>query len=174
MPYATPQQVIADYGLKEITQLLADEQGLLTEQLLLDALGLAAGGLWSGEPSEAETAAALEAAARLDRKLDTASNFMDGFLRTAVTLPLAAGDANAGTLNECCMALTRCGLSDDPDNATERMDALAATWRTWLKDVSRGVVQLVNPAGQPVVGKSRIRSGQAASAFDWNAHRVAR
>jgi phage gp36-like protein len=174
MPYATPQQVIADYGLKEITQLLADEQGLLTEQLLLDALGLPGGGLWTAEPTDDEAAAAMAAAARFNRKLETTSNFMDGFLRTAVTLPLASTDANAGTLNECCMALTRCGLSDDPDNATERMDACCATWRTWLKDVSRGVVQLVNPAGEAVVGKSRIRSGQAASGYDWDSHRRAR
>ena len=174
MPYATPQQVIADYGLKEITQLLADEQNLLTELLLTDAMAVAAGGLWTGNPSAPEMAAAQTALARFNRKLETTSNFMDGFLRNAVTLPLAANDANTGTLNECCMALVRCGLSDDPDNATERMDALAATWRTWLKDVARGVVQLVNPAGTTVAGKSRIRVGPATSAFDWEKHRVAR
>ncbi len=168
MPYATPQQLIAEYGLKEVAQLLADEQGLLTELLLTDAIGVAAGGLWTGNPTAGDMAAAQTALARLNRKLDTTSNFIDGFLRNAVSLPLAANDANGGTLNECCMALSRCGLSDDPDNATERMDELAATWRAWLKDVSRGVVQLVNPAGATVAGKSRIRSGQAASGFDWN------
>lgn len=169
MPYATPSQVIAEYGLREITQLLTDEQALLTEQLLLDALAVAAGGAWSGAPSQADKDAANAALARFTRKLDTTSNFMDGFLRNAVSLPLAGNDANAGTLNECCMALTRCGLSDDPDNATERMDEVCATWRSWLRDVSRGVVQLVNPAGATVPGKSRIRSGQANSAYDWNA-----
>ena len=174
MPYATPQQVIAEYGLKEVAQLLADEEGLLTELLLTDAMAVAAGGLWTGNPSAAEMVAAQTALARFNRKIETQSNFMDGFLRNAVTLPLAAGDANAGTLNECCLALVRCGLSDDPDNATERMDERAATWRSWLKDVSRGVVQLVNPAGATVAGKSRIRSGQAMSAYDWEKHRVAR
>ena len=174
MPYATPQQVIAEFGLKEVTQLLADEQGLLTELLLTDAIAVASGGLWTGNPSALEIAAAQTALARFVRKIDTQSNFMDGFLRSAVTLPLAAGDANAGTLNECCMALTRCGLSDDPDNATERMDTSCATWRSWLKDVARGTVQLVNPAGQAVAGKSRIRSGQAGSGYDWDAHRAAR
>lgn len=174
MPYATPTQVIAEYGLTELAQLLADEQGLLTELLLTDAIAVAAGGLWTGSPSALEIAAAQTALARFNRKLETTSNFMDGFLRNAVTLPLAAGDANAGTLNECCMALVRAGLSDDPDNATERMDERAATWRTWLKDVARGTVQLVNPAGQAVAGKSRIRSGQAGSGYDWDAHRAAR
>jgi len=72
------------------------------------------------------------------------------------------------------MALTRCGLADDPDNATELMLSGCDSWRAWLKDVSRGVVQLVNPSGQTVAGKSRVRSGQAASAFNWDAHKVAR
>ena len=174
MPYATPQQVLQEYGLKEITQLLTDEQALLTEQLLLDAIAVAAGGAWTGVPSQADKDAANAALARFNRKIETTSNMMDGYLRNAVTLPLAPGDANSGTLNECCMALVRCGLSDDPDNATERMDECCANWRTWLKDVSRGVVQLVNPAGQTVAGKSRIRTGQAASAFNWDAHKVAR
>ena len=173
MPYATPAQVIAEYGLKEVTQLLSDEQQLLTEQLLLDAIAVAAGGAWTGNPSQLEKDAANAALARFNRKLDTQSSFMDGFLRSAVSLPLTAGDANTGTLNECCMALTRCGLSDDPDNATERMDDCCATWRKWLRDVANGVVSLVNSAGQEVPGKSRVRQGAAQSGYDWAAHRGA-
>ena len=101
MPYATPAQVIAEYGLKEVTQLLADEQQLLTEQLLLDAIAVAAAGAWTGTPTQLEKDAANAALARFNRKLDTQSSFMDGFLRSAVTLPLAGNDANTGTLNEC-------------------------------------------------------------------------
>lgn len=167
MPYATPQQVIQDFGLKEITQLLTDEQDLLTEQLLTDVIA----GVWTGSPSQAEMDAATAALARFIRKIDTTSNFMDGYLRNAVTLPLSADDANAGTLNECCMALVRCGLSDDTDNATDRVDACCDTWRTWLKDVSRGTVQLVNPAGETLPGKSRVRTGQAVTGYDWEFHR---
>jgi phage gp36-like protein len=174
MPYATPQQVIQEYGLKEVTQLLTDEQGLLTEQLLLDAVAVAAGGAWTGAPSQADKDAANAALARFNRKLVTVSSFMDGFLRSAVTLPLSADDANSGTLNECCMALARCGLADDPDNATELMLSGCDTWRAWLKDVARGVVQLVNPVGETLPAKRRVRTGQAASGFDWASHKVAR
>lgn len=174
MPYATPQQVIQDYGLKEVTQLLTDEQGLLTEQLLLDAIAVAAGGAWTGMPSQADKDAANAALARFLRKIDTTGSMMDGYLRNAVTLPLSADDANTGTLNECCMALVRCALSDDPDNATERMDDCCDKWRAWLKDVARGTVQLVNPVGATVAGKSRIRTGQAVSGYNWAAHKVAR
>lgn len=170
MLYATPQQVIQNFGLKEITQLLTDEQGLLTEQLLTDAIA----GAWTGAPTQEEKDAAEAALARFDRKIATTSNMMDGYLRNAVTLPLSVDDANIGTLNECCMALTRCGLADDPDNATELMLSGCDSWRAWLKDVSRGVVQLVNPSGQTVAGKSRVRTGQAVSGFNWDAHKVAR
>lgn len=174
MPYATPPQLIQAYGLKELTQLLADEQDLLTEQLLTDAIAVAGGGAWTGDPTPEEQAAAVAALARLNRKIETTANFMDGYLRTAVTLPLSADDANIGTLNDCCMALTRCGLAEDPDNATELMMSGCDTWRAWLKDVSRGVVQLGTPGGETLPTKRRIRTGQAVSAYNWESHKAAR
>jgi phage gp36-like protein len=166
MPYATPQQVIQNYGLKEITQLLTDEQNLLTEQLLTDAIA----GAWTGDPSAEDIAAAEAALERFTRKIETVSNFMDTYLQRAVTLPLSADDANIGTLNECCMALVRCGLSDDPDNATDRMDECCDKWRTWLKDVAKGTAQLVKPDGETLPTKSRVRSGQAYSRYNWHGH----
>jgi len=165
MAYATPQRFIQEYGLDETTQLLADEQQLLTSQLLSDALA----GSWTGTPSVAEQAAANAAVARITRKLATISNFMDGYLRVAVTLPLSANDANAGTLEECCVALAREGLSDDSDNITERMEKVADRWRTWLRDVQAGRATLVTTTGDEVVGRGRVRTGQAATNFNWDA-----
>jgi phage gp36-like protein len=168
MPYATPARYISQFGLDETTQLLADEQNLLTSQLLLDALAVANdNGYWTGEPTDAEQAAALAAKDRFERKLVTISNFMDGYLRAAVTLPLAATDANAGTLEECCMALARCGLADDADNATDRMDKCCDQWRSWLKDVQAGRVTLIGAAGLAVPGSGRVKTGQAASSYAW-------
>lgn len=165
MAYATPQRFIQEFGLDETTQLLADEQNLLTSQLLSDALA----GAWTGTPSAAEQAAANAAKDRITRKLTTVSNFMDGYLRSAVTLPLSTGDANAGTLEECCIALAREGLADDSDNATERMGKTADRWRAWLRDVQAGRATLVATSGAEVVGRGRVRSGQAASSFNWGA-----
>lgn len=163
MPYATPQRFIQEYGLEETTQLLADEQQLLTSQLLSDALA----GAWTGTPSAAEQAAANAAKDRITRKLLTVSNFMDGYLRGAVSLPLSAGDANAGTLEECCIAIAREGLADDSDNVTERIETVADRWRAWLKDVQSGKVVLVTASGEEVAGRGRVRTGQAVSGFDW-------
>lgn len=165
MPYATPDRFIESYGLEESVQYLSDEQGLLTAQLLKDALA----GAWTGAPSDEEKAAALAAVERFKRKLETQSNLMDGYLRPAVVLPLSAEDANAGTLEECCLALTRCALADDTDNATERMDNCCKDWRSWLRDISTGKAKLAGAGGQAIAPSGGARSGQAASRFDWAA-----
>lgn len=166
MPYATPAQYTSRFGLDEAAQLLGDEQALLTSTLLQDAIN----GTWTGTPSVAEQAAATAALARLTRQLLVCSNTMDGYLRAAVALPLAAGDANAGTLEDCCMALTRCALADDADNATERMDKAAETWRTWLTDVARNRVQLVGATGAAVPSSGGVRTGQAGSSYAWDSY----
>ncbi|HEX7866542.1 MAG TPA: phage protein Gp36 family protein [Variovorax sp.] len=170
MAYATPARFIESFGLDETVQYLSDEQQLLTGQLLLDALA----GSWSGSPSDDEKAAALAAAARFKRKLDTQSNFMDGYLRPAVVLPLSPEDANAGTLEECCLALTRCALADDTDNATERMDDCCKGWRTWLRDVSTGKAKLAGADGQAIAPSGGARTGQARTNYDWAAFRPSR
>lgn len=167
MAYATPAQFHAKFGLDEATQLLADEQNLLTGLLLTDAIGVAAGCLWTGEPTEAEQVAALASLARLSEQLETSSNYMDGYLRGAVTLPLALEDASAGVLRDCCLALARCGLADDADNATDRIKEAANGWRTWLKDIQAGRAQLVSGAGAAVAGRGRIKTGQASSGYNW-------
>lgn len=165
MPYATPARFIESFGLEETVRYLADEQGLLTAQLFKDALA----GAWTADTSQDEMDAAAAALARLLRKLETQSNLMDGYLRSAVVLPLSAGDANAGTLEECCLALTRCALADDADNATERMDAAAKDWRSWLRDVSIGKAKLAGQGGQALVASGGARTGQARSSYNWAA-----
>jgi phage gp36-like protein len=167
MAYTTATRFIQEFGLEETTQLLMDEQRVLTSVLLMDAIAVADGGGWTGTPSQAEMDGATAALARMNRKLVTVSNYMDGYLRSAVTLPLSPADANAGTLEECCLALARCGLADDCDNATERMDKVGEQWRAWLKDVQAGRVSLVGAAGEEVATRGKVRTGQAASAFNW-------
>ena len=163
MPYTTPAAYIQRFGLTEAVQLLADEQQLLTASLLQDAMA----GTWSGSPSQAEQAAATDALARMQRQIDVASAFIDGYLRAVATLPLPEGSAQAGTLAECCLALTRFDLADDTDNATDRIDAAAQTWRAWLRDVSMGKVLLVATDGSAASTPGTVRTGQAASAYNW-------
>lgn len=167
-PYANALAYMARYGWTEGVQLLADEAQLLTEQLLRDAIAVLDGvGTWTGAPTGPQQQAGLAAATRLQEQLVNSTNFMDGYLRARVSLPIATDDANAGTLRDCCMALARVGLADDSDNATERMDATAATWRKWLVDVSQGKVQLIGATGEPMAGSSGVITGQVRSGYDW-------
>ena len=83
--YATPEQYIARYGLDEAVQLLTDEEHLLTKQLLMDHVS----GYWTGNPTGPEKEAAAAALTRLKRQIAVSANFMDGYLRSAVTLPLS-------------------------------------------------------------------------------------
>lgn len=161
--YATPQQYIDKFGLAEAVQLLADEEHLLTSRLLLDRIN----GIWTGTPTGPEKDAATAALARLKRQIAVSANFMDGYLRSAVTLPLSPNDANATTLEDCCLALARCGLADDSDNATERMDECCKTWRQWLRDVATGKIQLVMQSGAATTTTAKLRTGRIGSAFDW-------
>lgn len=163
MPYATATKYLQRFGFEEGRQLLADEQNLLTAQLLKDVLA----GTWTGTPSAEEQAAATDAKDRLEHQLTIQSNFMDGYLRSVATLPLPADSADAGTLEECCLSLTRAGIADDCDNATDRIDAAAKQWRDWLRDVQRGNVQLVGTSGEAAPSGGRVRSGQAKSALPW-------
>lgn len=166
MPYATPEQFIQSYGLEETVQLLADEEKLLTVQLLKDALA----GSWTGSPTQDEQDAALAAVARFNRKLETQSNMMDGYLRPAVMLPLSPQDANAGTLEECCLALVRCALSDDSDNMTEQMAGCCKDWRAWLRDIANGKVKLAGAGGEVVPQSGGTRTGRTKSNYQWPGH----
>jgi phage gp36-like protein len=170
MPYATPQRFIEQFGITEVTQLLMDDQRQLKPELLQAAMAGTLPAVSAGV-TQAMLDAATKALARLVHKLATTSNFMDGYLRAMVQLPLSADDANAGTLEDCCLALTRFNLASDADNATERMDDLAAGWKKWLLDIAKGNVQLVrSDTGQGPATTHRVRTGQAATGFNWDFH----
>ena len=165
MSYASPALFISRYGLAEATQLLADEEQLLTGPLLQAAV---AGSALPGANAD-EAAAAVQALARLERQLAICSSTMDGYLGAVVRLPLPEGHASATVLEECCLALTRCGIADDTDNATERADKCCDSWRAWLRDVAAGRVSLgiASDSGTPIVG-GRVRTGTIGSAYDWS------
>lgn len=165
MAYATANSMVQAFGLDELAQLLFDEQRLLTPQLLRDAMA----GVWTGSPSADEMAAATAALARLTTQIGRCSNFMDGYLRAKIKLPIAPQHADAGTLADCCHALVRSALADDAGNATDRMETQAATWRAWLKDVAAGRALLAGDQGQEVPTVGGIKTGQAKSGYNWAA-----
>jgi phage gp36-like protein len=163
MPYATPLVFIQRYGAEESAQVLADGMGVLTPELLVAAIS----GVWPAGITADEQAVASAAVARMVHELAITSNYMDGYLRSACTLPLAATDANTGMLEVCCLRLTRSALASDGTGATERTDSQAQEQRAWLRDVAQGRVQLVSNSGDAVAPNRNVKTGQAASGFSW-------
>ena len=163
MSYAASAQYLTRYGLAETAGLLGVGD---IETVLSAVIG---GGLAPGAGADDIERATL-AASRLDVALRMAENIMDGYLRAVVTLPLSAGDANAPTLSECCMALARYALSSGADSMTEQRQKERDQWMGWLRDVSSRRVQLIVSEGQPAPAHGAVRTGQARSAYDWATH----
>jgi len=160
--YATADDFVQEYGFDEAWQLLRDESELLTADLLRQALD----GVFDPDTTPEEQAAALTAAKRLRDVIIRAERFMDGYLRSAVMLPLETDQVEQTPLTTCCLELSRCQLMDDPDNQTDAQKERCKEWKDWLKDVARGTVKLLEP---PASSSGRVRSGHLPSAYNWGA-----
>lgn len=176
MAYTTPTRYCEEVGFDEARTQLLDDGRVLTVELLHQVLAVVAGGAWPGTTAAPERAVAQAAHDRLVRKLGTVSTFMDGYLRGQVELPLAAGDAAMGTLEECCIAIARDELASDSDVSTDLIVKRADRWRKWLVDISNKTVQLVTStaATGKTFGSGKVVTGQAKSGFDWDAFGGAR
>lgn len=166
MPYATPADYVQAFGLREAAMLLQDEEHTLDEAVLQAGLAAVAAGQAVADD------AAKAAIARLQTALANTSNYMDGYLRAAVSLPIADSTTELlGTLQDCCLAIARYQLCDDDENASDRIEKAADKWRAWLKDVATQKVLLVTPSGAdvPSTGGGRVVIGQPKPAFDWPA-----
>lgn len=158
--YATPSQFAQEFGLADAAQLLRDEADeLLTPELLGE--GLAAN--YGADRTADEIKVCEDAIARLTDMVVEVTNYMDGYLRSAVALPLAAADIEQTPLKTCCLELSRFQLMDDPDNVTEQQEKRAAKWQAWLRDISCGKVRLL---AAPTSTVRKIRYGKVPSISD--------
>lgn len=175
MAYTTPTRYCQEVGFEEARGQLLDDGRLLTADLLHQVLAVVAGGTWPATTTADLQLVAMAAHERLLRKLGTVSNYIDGYLRTVVALPIQAGDAALGTLEECCLALARDELASDSDVSTDLIVKRADRWRKWLVDVANQTTRLVSSNPQaPTVGGGRVVVGQAKSGFDWDRFGAAR
>ncbi len=163
--YATVQALALAFGTRELSQLLCDEQGLVSEPLLSDALNEIP---LDGYTTE-EQAAIQRALLRANTVLDRQSVFINGHLTGRYPLPLPLSASTSTPLQECCLALTRAALSDDGDNLSELVAEERKFWRKWLKDIETGkaLLQGVNPTSLGGAEQQRL-TGQASSAINWN------
>lgn len=160
MTYATASQFVQQFGLIEAAQLLADEQHLLTPELLSEAIK----GEFSPERTPEEKDAAAAALARMEKVLGDASRLMDGYFRGAVSLPLTQMQLDEAPVSACCLELTRCGLMDDDGNLTETAEKRCKSWRDWLRDIATGKVKLVQ---EQQAGSGGVINGRMPSNYAW-------
>lgn len=139
MAYADATDLVTTYGLGEITELLADEEGLLTPALVKDVIE---GQPLSGYPADAQ-AAATAALARLEALLERQTQYIDSKLAVRYALPLPAPAQQNTPVVECCLALARAALADDGDNLSATMKEERQHWRDWLAEVVASQAHIV-------------------------------
>lgn len=167
MSYAAVVDLIEAYGLQELYELLSDENGLITAQLVSDAVAGSPLDDYTADQIDAVTAALARAANVLERQ----SSVMNGALASRYALPLDADaeDAN-GALFECCLALTRAALADDGDNVSTTMKEERSYWRDWLKRIERGETRLVNVEPISAGGTNQRLTAPAPSDVNWTTY----
>lgn len=164
MAYATTGQFVDAYGLRELADLLRDEEALVSEDLLRDAL---AGDVTAW--SQAEQDAVARALARATTAFARQSNFIDSHLMARYALPLLSPETTP--VVECCLALTRAALAEDGDNISTTVKEERKHWRDWLKQVASGEAFL---PGETAVGEGgadlKRHAGRMSSALDWEVY----
>ncbi len=134
MPYALFEQLTEAYGWTEVSQLLEDEEGLVSEALLKDVFLEADLSAYAAE----NIAAANTALLRANNALLKQSHYIDSKVAAKYSLPLPAAAEDTTPLKECCLALTRAALADDGDNLSTTMKEERKHWREWLNDIAIG------------------------------------
>ena len=131
--YATLQQLCNQYGYREIAELLCDEEGLLTQDMLIEAVAGDDLSLYTS----AEQAAITAAVERANDAITRQGAYMNSKIGARYQLPLPAGAIADSPLEECCLALTRAYLADDADNSSQMIDGARTRWIKWLTDLAK-------------------------------------
>jgi phage gp36-like protein len=157
MAYATLTQLAERYGWTELTQLLVDEEDLVTESLLKDVVNLAD----LSSYTQAEIDAADVAIARVGDLTHKNSLLMDGKFLSVYALPLPNDTDVQKSVEDCCLALSRAALADDGDNLTKTMKEDRKYWREWLNEIAAGKSHLpgVTRVGIEGATQQRLTSG---------------
>ncbi len=167
--YTTIEQLMQAMGRFELAQLLADEEQLISVELLTDAVIGDSSAL--DVYSDAERDAVAAALSRVETAITEQSDLMDGYLARRYRLPLTEDElASATQLRSCCNALARMALADDATNSTDRMIAERKYWDGWLKQVAEGKTLLpgITATSAGSGQNQRCHTAQPSSAINWD------
>lgn len=151
--YATVTDLLLRYGADEIVELLADEAGDLTIEVLKAVMNKENTSAFS----DGEIAAASNAFDRMLAVLEQASREIDSYVGTRYGVPLEQSKIVATPVQRCCLALARADLADDGDNLSEGLEKDRDHWRGWLLKVSTGKATLPNLTALSTGGGNKQR-----------------
>ncbi len=160
MAYANITQLAERYGWTELSQLLSDEDGRVTEALLRDVVNASD---LTGY-SQADIDAVNTAITRVNNLAHKQSLLMNGKFLAVYALPLPNDVDVQKSVEDCCLALTRAALADDGDNLTTTMKDDRKYWREWLNEIAAGKSFLpgVLRVGTDGVTQQHLTSGSRA------------
>jgi len=150
--YATVSELVNQYGVTEITQLLDDEEGNVTAAVLTAVLNDEDTSAYTAE----EVAATVRGISRADGIIAQCGNIIDASIGRHYPVPLTDTQARATAVHTCCLSLARAMLADDGDNLSDSMAKDRERWMIWLRDVS--TQKAILPGISPVATNSGNRS----------------
>jgi phage gp36-like protein len=100
---------------------------------------------------------------RLEQALTYSSAIIDGYIQNRVTLPLTALQIPE-TLKACCADIARYRL--DRNRCREEVRIRYEDWISWLKDVSKGVVNLGLDSQDPPESPTAVPDSVYVTASD--------
>ena len=162
--YATINDFVQSFGINETSQLLCDEEDLITSSNFKYFLNKDLADL-----SEEELQALNKGKARLEESINQVSLLMNSYIANVLSLPISNTILKNTPLKTCCLELSRCHLMDDDDNSSEISSTRCKRWLSWLKDISTGKVQLsTNNSSESI--NNKVRQGQSKSKINWDTY----
>ena len=161
MAYTTALYMLDYYGAREMAQLGAPENSLVTEDLLRATIE---GGDLSAYTQE-EKDAAVKAQARIDNAITNATMLINSYLSKRYELPLSSSIVAESMLQQVCCDLARYALYDD--QAIDTVEKRYQQHMRWLRDLESGKAFLgQNDTQSSQSGTGVVRTN--SSDFDWS------
>lgn len=151
--YCSVAELAQQYGVREIAQLLEDEEAESIDSALLNAI------LTSSDTSswsQDQISRTARGVSRAESIIQRCERIIDASAGKHYPVPLSDDQARTTAVHSCCQALARAMLADDGDNLSEQMSKDRERWMIWLRDLASQKVIL--PGISPIAANSGQRA----------------
>jgi phage gp36-like protein len=166
--YSTPEELIAAFGLKELSHLATPQEYPPVPETLLS---LTIFGGDRSEFTEEQILAADETLTTLQQALEFGQKEINSYVNCHYLLPLPTETVGANPLKERCNDIARYRLAKNypSEEITKRYEDA----KIWLRDIASGRAILLEPSNdtdsiEPQMNKVLV--GRGRSCFDWSGY----